>query len=236
MEVTERFQRFREHYRHNKSIKELFEDDIAHCNSLPEVEFDLSGKIHAITDKWGKFYLNKNMHAYSSSPKYANKRVEVKRTSSSVIVMDKNFREIVRHRRLYGDTKQESMNWIPYLRLISIRPRALKNTGIYDMMPEEMKEFLEKCSSTEVGKILKVLAELTERSNFENAVNTINQALDYGISDADNLQSLYARLYSNLPELPPMPVDAKIYNNVEEIKSEVNVYDLFLKLDRCTNV
>ncbi len=36
--------------------------------------------------------------------------VNLKLTSSLVIVMDENYREIVRHRRLYGDTKQQSMD------------------------------------------------------------------------------------------------------------------------------
>jgi hypothetical protein len=62
------------------------------------------------------------MHEYSVSPKHANTTINLKLTSSLVIVMDENYREIVRHRRLYGDTKQQSMDWLPYLRQLSIRP------------------------------------------------------------------------------------------------------------------
>jgi hypothetical protein len=114
----------REHYRHNKTIEELFAEDLSHCHSLPEVEFDLSGKGSATTNNWGRFYLNKGMHEYSASPKHANQVVNLKFTSSLVIVMDENFREIVRHRRLYGDTKRQRMEWLPYLRQLSLRPRC----------------------------------------------------------------------------------------------------------------
>ena len=69
------------------------------------------------------------MHEYSVSLKYTNTVVNMKLTSSLVIVMDENYREIVRHRRLYGDTKHQSMDWLPYLKLLSIRPRALKYSG-----------------------------------------------------------------------------------------------------------
>jgi transposase len=218
----------REHYRHNETIEERFQEDLKHCHRLPEIEFDLGGKGHATTNNWGKFYLYKGMHEYSVSPKYASTVVNLHLTSSLVIVKDENYREIVRHRRLYGDTKQQSMEWLPYLRQLSLRPRALKYSGIYDMMPSTMKEFLTGCSNTETGKVLKVLAELTDRSGFESALNTVNQALRYGASDADSLQNLYRRLYSDVPELPPMPITPEI-PNVEPMPTNLIAYDVFLK-------
>ena len=195
----------REHYRYNETIEKRFKEDKKHCNRLPDVEFDTSGKKSIITNGWGKFYLNKGMHEYSVSPKHANTTVNLKLTSALIIVMDENFREIVRHRRLYGDTKQQSMDWLPYLKQLSMRPRALKYSGVYDMMPLTMKRFLESCSNTETGKVLKVLAKLTDRTGFDSAINTVNQALRYGASNADSVMNLYRRIYTDVPELPPMP-------------------------------
>lgn len=225
----------REHYRYNETIEERFAEDLKHCHPLPEIEFDLSGKASVTTNNWGKFYLNKGMHEYSSSPKYANVVVNLKLTSSLVIVMDENYREIVRHHRLYGDTKQHSMDWLPYLKQLSFRPRALKYSGIYDMMPSKMKQFLEGCSNTETGKVLKVLAELTNRTGFDSALSTISQALDYGTTDADSLKNLYRRLYADIPELPPMPLGSEI-PAVGQMKSNLISYDLFLKKGGGCNV
>ncbi|MBS4007147.1 MAG: IS21 family transposase [Clostridium sp.] len=218
----------REHYRHNETIEGLFKEDLKHCHRLPEVEFDLSGKGHATTNNWGKFYLNKGMHEYSVSPKFANTVVNLKMTSSHVIVMDENYREIVRHRRIYGDIKQQSMDWLPYLRQLSLRPRALKYSGIYDMMPAAMKQFLEGCSNTDTGKVLKVLAELTDRTGFDSALNTVRQALCYGASDADSLHNLYRRIYADVPELPPMPLAPEI-PDVGQMPTNLIAYDVFLK-------
>jgi len=50
-------------------------------------------------------------------------------SAHDVIVLDENYREIIRHPRLYGDTKLESMDWLPYLTQLSRRPAALKYTG-----------------------------------------------------------------------------------------------------------
>ena len=220
----------REHYRYNKTIEELFAEDLKHCHPLPEIKFDLSGKRNITTNNWGKFYLNKGMHEYSTSPKYSNTAVNLQLTSSLVIVMDENYHEIIRHRRFYGDTKQQSMDWLPYLRQLSVRPRALKYSGIYDMMPSTMKKFIEGCSNIETGKVLKVITELTERTGFDSALNTVNQALCYGTSDADSLKNLYRRIYADVPELPPMPLSSDI-PHVGQMTANLTDYDIFLRKD-----
>jgi transposase len=224
----------RDHYRHNETIEELFSEDLKHCHPLPDIEFDLSGKVSVTTNNWGKFYLNKGMHEYSASPKHANTVVNLKLTSSLVIVMDENYREITRHHRLYGDSKQESMDWLPYLRQLSIRPRALKYSGIYDMMPSGMKQFIDGCSNMETGKVLKILSELTDRTGFDSALNTVNQALCYGASDADSLQNLYRRIYADVPELPPMMHGPEI-PDVGQMSANIIDYDIFLKRGGAVN-
>jgi transposase len=217
----------REHYRHNETIEALFAEDKQHFHKLPEIKFDLSGSGSIVPNGWGKFYLHKGMHEYSVSPKYANKAVNLKKTSLHLIVLDENYREIVRHRRLYGDTKQQSMDWLPYLRQLSVRPRALKYSGIYDLMPSDMKQFIGGLSNTETGTVLKVLAELTEKTGFDGALNTVTHALSYGTSDAESLKSLHRRLYGEIPELPPMPLGAKM-PDIGQMKSSLSDYDTLL--------
>ena len=96
----------------------------------------------ARTDKYGKFTLNKGKHRYSASPEMNRDTVLLKITSSIVTVMDANMRIIATHRRLYGDEKQEQMDWIPYLRCISRKPRSLQSSGIYEMMPESLQKYM----------------------------------------------------------------------------------------------
>jgi len=217
----------REHYRHNETLQDRFAEDVKHCHRLPETPFELSGSRSVTTNNWGKFTLHKGMHEYSVSPKYANTEVHLKMTSSFVIVLDENLREIVRHRRLYGDAKLKSMDWLPYLRQLSIRPRALKYSGIYDLMPPDMKQFIEGLSNTETGKALKVLAELTDRTGFDSALHTVREALGYGAADAESLKNLYRRIYANVPELPPMSLDPQI-PQVGQMKSNLGDYDACL--------
>jgi hypothetical protein len=102
-------------------------------------------------------------------------------------------------------------------------------------MPPSLKQFLEGCTNTETGKVLKVLVELTDRTGFDSALNTVNQALCYGASDADSLKNLYRRIYTDVPELPAMPLGAEI-PDVGQMAVNLIEYDTFLKKGGAANV
>ncbi len=224
----------RGHYRHNETIEERFQADIKACHKLPVIAFDLTGHQTLKTDKWAKVYLNKSLHEYSVAPKYAQCPVHLVLTSSTVMIQDENYREIVRHRRLYGNTKQQQMDWLPYLKQLSLRPRALKYTGIYELMPASMQTYLATCSNSEVGQILKILSELTDRTGFESALNTVNHAITYQVRDADSLSSLYRRLYSDIPELPAMYLHSGI-PQMQPMRPNLIAYDTLLVKKEETN-
>lgn len=220
----------REHYDKDIFISDLFEKDKAALLPLPSVPFDTCGYTTAKTDKYGKFTLDKGAHRYSASPAQCLSTVNIVLTSAEVIVKDEHFNEIVRHRRLYGQYSQESMDWIPYLKYIARKPRSLVNSGIYEMMPSGMQRFMNTCDHSERGKVLKVLSELTERTGFESALSTVNEAVRQQAYDADSLQSLYRRLFTDVPELPPLSsrFDSP-FDNVIPFHNDLAAYDSALK-------
>lgn len=194
----------REHYDNpGELIKELFDDDKAACHPLPSIPFDTALYTTAKTDKYGRFTLDAGKHRYSVTPEYSLATVYLKITSAEVIVMDDKQQEIVRHRRLYGD-EQESMDWVPYLSYISRKPRSLHNSGIYDMMPPTMQSYMDLCEPSKRGRILKVLLELTRQTGLESSIRTVNEAIEFQATDPDSLKTLYRRLFSDTPWLPPL--------------------------------
>ncbi len=203
----------REHYDddNDRFIGELFQEDKARLIPLPSVPFDTALYTTATTDKYGKFTLDSGKHRYSASPAFCETCVNLKITSSDVIVMDQDMHEIVRHKRLYG-TEHESMDWIPYLTYIARKPRSLRNSGIYDMMPQTMQIYMDNCESKERGRVLKVLAELTERTGFTSAVKTVDEAVRLNATDPDSLKNLYRRTYADVPILPPLENEALLPN------------------------
>ena len=219
----------RVHYRHKtETIADRFETDRKALLPLPEKGFDAAFYTKVPTDGWGKFKLHNGKHIYSASPGQAGNEVWVKLTADHVFVMDLKQQLIVTHRRLYGDEEQESMEWLPYLQYIARKPRSLRNSGIYDMMPESMQKYLDKCKNSERGKILQALSELTGRTGFDSALQTVNQAIIYQATDADSLKNLYRRLYADVPLLPPLNNQTGI-PSLEQMPSGLSDYDALLE-------
>ena len=89
-------------------------------------------------------------------------------------------------------TNSRVWNGSPSLTQLSRCPGALKYTGIYQLLPESVKEYLEKCNKSNKGKVLQVIAALTEKSGFESAVETVSNALQYDAIDIDSLINLHS--------------------------------------------
>jgi transposase len=200
----------REHYRKDATIAELHAADKAVLLPLPAIPLDVSKYLTVRTNGYGRFYLGSGLHEYSVSPQYANSRVLVKLTAGEVIPLDKSHQPIVRHQRLYGDSRQQSMQWLPYLTQLSRSPNALKYTGIYPMLPDSLKVYLDRCGRSDKGKILRVIAVLTERNSFAGALATVDHALQYSATDIDSLINLHNRIYSQVPEMAPMSLSGNI--------------------------
>ena len=119
------------------------------------------------------------------------------------------------------------MEWLPYLKAIARKPRSLRNSGIYDMMPGNMRRYMDSCVNSDRGRILKVLSELTERTGFDSALQTVNQAILYQANDPDSLKNLYRRLYMDVPALPP--IHGSNIPEVVMIRPNLDQYDVLLK-------
>lgn len=157
-------------------------------------------------------------------------------TSSAVTVMDIDMHEIVTHKRLYGE-KHERMDWLPYLKYIARKPRSLRNSGIYDLVPENMRFYIDRCENSDRGRSLKVLTELTERSDFDSAVKTIDDAIRYNAIAPDSLRNLYRRTYADVPLLPPLDIPSEIPGaKVIPFRNDLESLDAVLKRGGAANV
>lgn len=200
----------REHYHKGDTIQALHEADRKALLPLPAVRLDSAKYVEVRTNAYGKFTLNKGLHEYSVSPRYAKKRVLIKLTAHHVTVLDESHREILTHPRLYGNTRQNSMQWLPYLTQLARKPGALKYTGIYHLLPPSLQAYLNNCSKSDRGKILKTIALLTEQDHFDSAVKTVETALLHQAFDPDSLLALHSRLHGPQLELPPLQLSEQI--------------------------
>lgn len=219
----------RPHYQKQYLIKELFEEDRKYLLPLPEVEFDESELVAVRTDNYAKFTLNNGKHTYSTAPSYAKSSLFARLTAHEVIVLDENYREIKRHPRLYGEETQQSMDWLPYLTQLSRRPAALKYTGIYELLPEEVRTFLDGCDNRGKKETLQVLARLSHEAGFTKATRALKAALGYGAKDTDSIIAVFSRLNSQVMELDPLVLPGSV-PKVPSFKVQISNYDkYFLK-------
>ncbi len=219
----------RSHYAKNRSISDLFTEDKKSLLILPEKEFMTYKYENVQTNGYGKFTLNKGLYTYSSSPKFANEMIAVKVTAYEVIPLDEQFKEIVIHHRLYGDTEQERMDWLPYLTQLSRKPRALKYSGIFEMFPENVKELFNNKDIQNHSELLKVLADITCKSSFETGIKVLENAIKYNKYDTESLNAIFNRINLPIAELPEL----KLPGNTPKLAAtdiDLSVYDkLFIE-------
>ena len=214
----------RPHYKKELFHRELFEEDRKAFLPLPSSRFDASTIVAARTDAYAKFTLNDGKHTYSTAPRFAKTQVLARLTAHEVIVLDENYREVVRHERLYGGNRQEQMDWLPYLGQLARRPRALKYTGVYSMLPGEIQHFLDKNPIQVTKETLRVLAHLTERSSFAQATDAMRTALLHGAEDADSIITAFNRLNGDVVDLDPMALPPSV-PKMPQVKPDLNAYD-----------
>jgi transposase len=212
------------HYIREVSINELFNEDKQALLNLPEKEY-LTHKYESVhTNGYGKFTLNAGLHSYSTSPKHANEIIIVSITAYDVEPLDGNYKTIVSHPRLYGNTRQEQMDWIPYLTQISRKPRALKYSGVYNLFPENVKSIFNNDEIKNHSEILKILAEVTNKSSFEIGIKVLESALKYNKYDTESLRAMYNGIVNPFIELPPIQLPDNTPKLIENIV-DLSIYD-----------
>lgn len=219
----------RPHYIKQSTIQELFKEDLESLLPLPTVPFDCSELVTVQTDSSARFTLHKGKHTYSTAPKYASTSLFAQLTAYDVIVLDENYREVIKHYRLYGDKPQQSMDWLPYLTQLSRRPAALKYSGIYELFPQEVNSFLDGLSIPGKKDILTALARLSKEADFPRAITALKTAVEYGAEDADSIIATFSRLNSQAMELQPLALAPSVPQMPSYVPC-IDDYDkLFLK-------
>jgi len=153
----------------------------------------------------------------------AKRDVIVKAGAHDIDIFDTDGKYVIGHKRLYG-RDIESMNWIPYLELLSKRPTALKYTGLYNELPVTLREYLDNSDYETKKQFLKMFTKMTVLSGLDVAISALSEGLDRGVNDPDSVWALYCRLttmHLSIPEinLPASVPELKVY------VSDISVYD-----------
>lgn len=222
----------RPHYKKGKSIAELFEEEKKLMFKLPEKEFEVCRIKTAITDKYGKAEFETNL--YSTSPVYSGDEVILKITADKVIVMNKQFKTIAVHDRIYEKNK-ESMKWYPYLEVMAKRPKAIKYTRFFNELPDIWRNYIDNQDTEGKKKSIKALMKMIEGDDAEgliNATKAIEEARNCGVSNIDSIIATYYRI-KNTNKVAINEINLKDnVPKIKEYKADISIYDSLYK-GRC---
>ncbi len=221
----------RPHYRFETLISELFQADQRKLLELPSVAYDPGKTMQKKTDAHACFTLHGGKHRYSTQPRYAKSWVNVKLTAHDVLVMNESFQEITRHPRLYGRERKEAFDWLPYLTQLSRRPAALKYTGIYELFPVPVRDYLDRLDRESTREALQTMAELSQEATFADALQALLRAIEYGAQDTDSIKALFSRQRSDTLQLAPY-IPPPSAPKMPHLKPDIKHYDrLYLTRD-----
>lgn len=211
----------RRHYIKNTLIETLFYEDLEAMNLLPDTPYEVFLMEPRICDNYAKVRFDGNI--YSTSPEYARDEVYIKATSDSVVILNQKYEKVVTHPRLYGKGL-ESMDWLPYLKLMSQRPGAIKYTSFYSNLPDNWKKYLNAQDREGKRRGLVSLYTILKKHDMRTAEDALSFAISNGVNDADSILAAYRRLTSPAQQMQPMQLKCNIVQ-MPTFVTDHNKYD-----------
>jgi len=96
------------------------------------------------------------------------------------------------------------------------------------MLPDPLKNYLDGCKKSERGKVLAGIARLSDKSSFERVVDSVSEALLYGVSDLDSLIAVHNHLTGFIPDIAPVHLPQEI-PALTPWEPDINKYDAILR-------
>ena len=192
---------------------------------LSEKSYHVAKLVVVKADKYGKVMLDTNK--YSTSPRLALSTVYLEVCSDTVKVMDEKYNEIVKHARLY-EKYAESMDWLPYIYLMSKRPNALKYTGFYQELPDVWRKYLNDAEPQIKRDALMALNAILQKHDISTATDALSATLAKGVKDAASIITSYQRITSHSPNMQPMKLSDNVID-MPAFSTDNNIYDSLLR-------
>lgn len=203
----------REHYKKRKTIAELFEDDRKALSPLPAKPFRAVRFEKVKTDAYGKFCLD-GKHWYSSAPEMGERNIVAAIGAHCVEVMDTSGEMIVCHRRMYGNTRTDSIDWSTTVAKLFKNPGAWKNSGIRQMLPGALREHMDSMDTAGLKEACRTLRDLSKAYDFETAITAMTESANRGVLDGYSASAIAARILSvGLDSLPDAGPDLTPYDD-----------------------
>jgi hypothetical protein len=214
----------RTHYRHGKTISELWGEEKTHLLKLPEYEYDVF-RYESLTVNKSGFILIDTVR-YGLSPEMAGTIVQAK------IYFDKI--EVYHDRCLlktFGrsyEKNSEVCDWREYLGTLTKKPGAVPHTRFFNQMPKLWQQYLAESDNRERKSALLLLMEIVGDGNEGLCDEALELAKDNGRTDADSIRQCYYMIAK--AEYHPSPLVLSSEPPLSGYSPDLTVYDRLFSL------
>jgi transposase len=183
----------RTHYKKGQPIAELFAQERHRLGPLPARAFNVERFTRVHTDGYGKFCLD-GRHWYSSAPELAGRELTVGLRAHAVHVYHEDGGLLCAHRRQFGETRSDSVDYFTSLEALVKKPGAWANSALRSGLAEGTREALDGLAKPNLRRVLAVLSKSATAFGFDVAVASLEEALRRGALDGYSLQAVSARI------------------------------------------
>jgi len=210
----------REHYRHPKTLNELWLEEKPSLLTLPAHEYDVFRYENCAVNKYGFMSIDKVK--YGLSPSMAGTIVQVK------IYFDKieayhDHCLLKTFKRSYEENT-EVYDWREYLPDLAKKPGAIPHTRFFDQMPKLWQGHLKSIASSERKSALSVLMEIVDDGNCDLSDEALEIAVDNGRTDADSIRQCYYLI--SRKEHHPSPLELPSNPTISGYVPDLTAYDV----------
>lgn len=211
------------HYQLQRPINEIFEEEKMLMKSFNDIPFDTARYEMRKVNKYGLISFEGSN--YSANPKYVGQNVYLKIMANHISIYSKELEEkIAKHRRLFKKG-QESIKHIDFIDMVKLRPRALKYSGIYSLLPESWQDYLKEQNKESLKESFNVLKEILLEDDLSFADKVMKETLKYERQDPEALRISYKRLKENLDLYQGR---LHLSKDLPFLETDINQYDSFL--------
>lgn len=182
------------HHAKDEEEAVLFAEDRGALLPLPGKRFDVVTWKRMRTDKYGVVTLD-GRHRYSTDGSHARRDVLVGLRALEIEILDVEGTRLAAHPRAYGQASTSSEDPSMQLAMLCNRPNAWRNSLVRDMLPDPLREWLDRQDERERRGALRTLKRVDRESGWTNAVEAMLTTLEStGGVDRAGVTLLAARL------------------------------------------
>lgn len=182
----------REHYIYKpKIIQELFEQEKDLMHDTNPIKYDYARE--SINRVYKNGHIRVEGNEYSVSPQLVDDKVIVKYYANELVIYDLDYYEITRHKRSF-EKGRKFTHWIDFITLVSKRPKALKYTGFYELLPDVWQRYTATLGKDDLRDALSFLKFCLLKKDFEFAAKVVEENIKQNVYSPEALWTTYHRM------------------------------------------